>query len=65
LSTSLSHLRGDSFCTFHPDNKIIVVHWNLDVSAVIQGLVKDRRVSTGLMVDPRTKALVLNGKPII
>jgi NET1-associated nuclear protein 1 (U3 small nucleolar RNA-associated protein 17) len=35
------------------------------VSAVIQGLVKDRRVSTGLMVDPRTKALVLNGKPII
>ena len=23
----------------------------------------DRSVSTGLMVDPRTKALVLNGKP--
>nr|AAS66209.1 LRRG00118 [Rattus norvegicus] len=43
--------------------KITVIHRNLDASAVIQGLVKDRSISTGLMVDPRTKALVLNGKP--
>uniref|UniRef100_A0A8C6HH91 WD repeat domain 75 n=1 Tax=Mus spicilegus TaxID=10103 RepID=A0A8C6HH91_MUSSI len=43
--------------------EITVIHRNLDASAVIQGLVKDRSISTGLMVDPRTKALVLNGKP--
>uniref|UniRef100_A0A667GVS3 WD repeat domain 75 n=1 Tax=Lynx canadensis TaxID=61383 RepID=A0A667GVS3_LYNCA len=43
--------------------EIIVIHRNLEASAVIQGLVKDSNIFTGLMVDPRTKALVLNGKP--
>ncbi|XP_005373379.1 PREDICTED: WD repeat-containing protein 75 [Chinchilla lanigera] len=54
---------GDLFCTSHADNKIMVIHRNLDTSAVIQGLVKDRSILTGLMIDPKTKALVLNGKP--
>ncbi|XP_021012921.1 WD repeat-containing protein 75 [Mus caroli] len=67
LGSSIEHISvspaGDLFCTSHSDNKITVIHRNLDASAVIQGLVKDRSVSTGLMVDPRTKALVLNGKP--
>ncbi|XP_055472786.1 WD repeat-containing protein 75 [Psammomys obesus] len=67
LGSTIEHISispaGDLFCTCHSDNKIIVIHRNLDVSAVIQGLVKDRTVSTGLMVDPKTKALVLNGKP--
>nr|XP_021517142.1 WD repeat-containing protein 75 [Meriones unguiculatus] len=67
LGSTIEHISispaGDLFCTSHSDNKIIVIHRNLDVSAVIQGLVKDRTVSTGLMVDPKTKALVLNGKP--
>lgn len=67
LGSSIEHISvspaGDLFCTSHSDNKITVIHRNLDASAVIQGLVKDRSISTGLMVDPRTKALVLNGKP--
>ncbi|KAM7316244.1 hypothetical protein ACRRTK_024924 [Alexandromys fortis] len=44
-------------------SEITVIQRNLDACAVIQGLVKDRSISTGLMVDPKTKALVLNGKP--
>lgn len=67
LGSTIEHISvspaGDLFCTSHSDNKITVIHRNLDASAVIQGLVKDKSVSTGLMVDPRTKALVLNGKP--
>lgn len=67
LGSAIEHISvspaGDLFCTSHSDNKITVIHRNLDASAVIQGLVKDRSISTGLMVDPRTKALVLNGKP--
>ncbi|XP_074158988.1 WD repeat-containing protein 75 [Sminthopsis crassicaudata] len=54
---------GDLFCTCHSDNKIMIIHRNLEVSAIIQGLVKDSVVNTGLMIDPRTKALVMNGKP--
>nr|XP_004660322.1 WD repeat-containing protein 75 [Jaculus jaculus] len=67
LGSTIEHISvspaGDLFCTSHSDNKIMVIHRNLETSAVIQGLVKDRSISTGLMVDPRTKALVLNGKP--
>ncbi|KAM6174734.1 WD repeat-containing protein 75 [Erethizon dorsatum] len=67
LGATIEHISvspaGDLFCTSHSDNKIMVIHRNLDTSAVIQGLVKDRCILTGLMIDPRTKALVLNGKP--
>ncbi|XP_041524337.1 WD repeat-containing protein 75-like [Microtus oregoni] len=67
LGSTIEHISvspaGDFFCTSHSDNKITVIQRNLDPCAVIQGLVKDRSISTGLMVDPKTKALVLNGKP--
>ncbi|XP_038645114.1 WD repeat-containing protein 75 [Scyliorhinus canicula] len=54
---------GVLHCTSHSDNKITIVQSNLDVSAVIQGLVQGQEIITGLMLDPRSKALVLNGKP--
>uniref|UniRef100_A0A8C5CXS4 WD repeat domain 75 n=1 Tax=Gadus morhua TaxID=8049 RepID=A0A8C5CXS4_GADMO len=54
---------GSLFCTSHTDNKITVIKNCTKVSAVIQGLVHGDGVKTALMVDPRTKALVLNGKP--
>ncbi|XP_003406221.1 WD repeat-containing protein 75 isoform X1 [Loxodonta africana] len=67
LGATIEHISvspaGDLFCTSHSDNKIVVIHRNLEASAVIQGLVKDRNIFTGLMIDPRTRALVLNGKP--
>uniref|UniRef100_A0AC11E2E0 WD repeat domain 75 n=1 Tax=Ovis aries TaxID=9940 RepID=A0AC11E2E0_SHEEP len=67
LGATIEHISvspaGDLFCTSHSDNKITIIHRNLEASAVIQGLVKDRSIFTGLMIDPRTKALVLNGKP--
>nr|XP_028562458.1 WD repeat-containing protein 75-like [Podarcis muralis] len=53
---------GAFLCTSHADNKIIIIHSNLKVSTVIQGI-EQSDVKAGLMVDPRTKALVLNGKP--
>ncbi|XP_053128663.1 WD repeat-containing protein 75 isoform X2 [Hemicordylus capensis] len=67
LGSTIEHIStspdGTFLCTSHTDNKITIIHSNLRVSAVIQGLVKGGLVNTGLMVDPRTKALVLNGKP--
>ncbi|KAJ3591859.1 hypothetical protein NHX12_006990 [Muraenolepis orangiensis] len=54
---------GSLFCTSHTDNKITVIQNGSMVSAIIQGLVHEDSVKTALMVDPRTKALVLNGKP--
>ncbi|XP_048834341.1 WD repeat-containing protein 75 [Brienomyrus brachyistius] len=54
---------GALYCTSHKDNKVIVIQSNLKVSAIIQGLVKGDAVRTELLIDPRTKALVLNGKP--
>ncbi|XP_066136544.1 WD repeat-containing protein 75 [Saccopteryx bilineata] len=67
LGATIEHISvspaGNLFCTSHSDNKIIVIHRNLEATAVIQGLVKDSSILTGLMIDPRTKALVLNGKP--
>ncbi|XP_030065454.1 WD repeat-containing protein 75 [Microcaecilia unicolor] len=54
---------GALYSTSHIDNKITIIKVNLTVSAVIQGLVKGNDIKTGLLVDPQTKALVLNGKP--
>ncbi|XP_039584677.1 WD repeat-containing protein 75 isoform X1 [Passer montanus] len=50
-------------CTLHTDNRITIINSNLRFSRSIQGLIKSRDVKTGLVVDPRTKALVLNGEP--
>ncbi|XP_059558517.1 WD repeat-containing protein 75 [Myotis daubentonii] len=67
LGATIEHISvspaGDLLCTSHSDNKITIIHRNLEASAVIQGLVRDSSILTGLMIDPRTKALVLNGKP--
>ncbi|XP_066491485.1 WD repeat-containing protein 75 [Tiliqua scincoides] len=67
LGSTIQHISvspdGTLFCTSHSDNKITVIHSDLKVSAVIQGLIKGSKVRTGLMIDPRSKALVLNGKP--
>ncbi|NWI99625.1 WDR75 protein, partial [Crypturellus undulatus] len=54
---------GTSYCTSHTDNRITIISSNLRFSRSIQGLIKARAVKTGLVVDPRTKALVLNGEP--
>ncbi|KAH0621575.1 hypothetical protein JD844_023033 [Phrynosoma platyrhinos] len=67
LGSTIQHIAvspdGTFLCTSHSDNKIVIIHSNLKVSGMIQGLIKGSEVKTGLMVDPRTKALVLNGKP--
>ncbi|KAJ8351527.1 hypothetical protein SKAU_G00230030 [Synaphobranchus kaupii] len=67
LGSAIEHISvspdGSLFCTSHRDNKITVINSNLKVSAVIQGLVKGEDVRTDLIIDPRTKSLVLNGKP--
>ncbi|XP_068184819.1 WD repeat-containing protein 75 [Antennarius striatus] len=67
LGAAITHVAvspdGSLFCTSHSDNKITIIQSCVKVSAIIQGLVKGNSVRTGLMVDPRTKALVLNGKP--
>uniref|UniRef100_A0A9J8D8J1 WD repeat domain 75 n=1 Tax=Cyprinus carpio carpio TaxID=630221 RepID=A0A9J8D8J1_CYPCA len=66
LGGSILHVSASSdgqlFCTSHSDNKITVIESSFKVCGVIQGLVKDA-VLTDLMIDPRSKALVLNGKP--
>ncbi|KAM4608467.1 WD repeat-containing protein 75 isoform 2-T2 [Polymixia lowei] len=67
LGSAITHVTvspdGALYCTSHADNKITIIQNCVKVSAVIQGLVKGESVRTGLMVDPRSKALVLNGKP--
>ncbi|KAM9851318.1 WD repeat-containing protein 75 [Aulostomus maculatus] len=67
LGAAITHIAvspdGSLFCTSHADNKITIIRSCVEVSAVIQGLVKGDRVRTDLVVDPRSKALVLNGKP--
>uniref|UniRef100_A0A672FX99 WD repeat-containing protein 75 second beta-propeller domain-containing protein n=1 Tax=Salarias fasciatus TaxID=181472 RepID=A0A672FX99_SALFA len=66
LGGAITHITvspdGALFFTSHSDNKITIIQSCVKVSAVIQGLVKGD-VRTELMVDPRSKALVLNGKP--
>ncbi|XP_047670571.1 WD repeat-containing protein 75 [Tachysurus fulvidraco] len=54
---------GQTYSTSHSDNKITIIHCSFKVSAVIQGLVHGDAIHTELMIDPRSKALVLNGKP--
>uniref|UniRef100_A0AAQ5XQX3 C2H2-type domain-containing protein n=1 Tax=Amphiprion ocellaris TaxID=80972 RepID=A0AAQ5XQX3_AMPOC len=67
LGAAITHIAvspdGALFCTSHSDNKITIIQSCVKVSAVIQGLVKGESVQTDLIVDPRSKALVLNGKP--
>ncbi|KAM6945905.1 WD repeat-containing protein 75 [Aplochiton taeniatus] len=67
LGGAITHITvspdGSLFCTSHSDNKITVIQSCVKVSAVIQGLVKSDSARVDLMIDPRSKALVLNGKP--
>uniref|UniRef100_A0A665W7B0 C2H2-type domain-containing protein n=1 Tax=Echeneis naucrates TaxID=173247 RepID=A0A665W7B0_ECHNA len=67
LGAAITHIvvspDGALFCTSHSDNKITIIQSCVKVSAIIQGLVKGESLSTDLMVDPRSKAMVLNGKP--
>ncbi|KAF7655813.1 hypothetical protein LDENG_00049450 [Lucifuga dentata] len=67
LGAAITHIAvspdGTLFCTSHADNKITIIQSCVKVSAVIQGLVKGESVRTDMMIDPRSKALVLNGKP--
>ncbi|XP_014894795.1 WD repeat-containing protein 75 [Poecilia latipinna] len=67
LGAAITHIAvspdGALFCTSHSDNKIVLIQSCVKVSSIIQGLVKGEAVQTDLMVDPRSKALVLNGKP--
>uniref|UniRef100_A0A8C9SPG4 WD repeat domain 75 n=1 Tax=Scleropages formosus TaxID=113540 RepID=A0A8C9SPG4_SCLFO len=64
LGSAIEHISvspdGSLYCTSHKDNKIVVMKSSRDISAIIQGLVKG---VTDLLIDPRTKALVCNGKP--
>ncbi|XP_075687390.1 WD repeat-containing protein 75 [Rhinoderma darwinii] len=67
LGAAIEHIAtspdGSLLCTSHNDNKISIIDTSLKVTGIIQGLVKGNDVKTGLILDPRTKALVLNGKP--
>lgn len=67
LGAAITHIAvspdGSLFATSHTDNKITIIYSYVKVSAVIQGLVKGDRIRTDLIIDPRSKALVLNGKP--
>ncbi|KAG5283123.1 hypothetical protein AALO_G00038600 [Alosa alosa] len=54
---------GTLYCTCHSDNKITLIQSSIKVCGIIQGLVKGDAVRTDLLIDPRSKALVLNGKP--
>ncbi|XP_036441207.1 WD repeat-containing protein 75 [Colossoma macropomum] len=66
LGGAISHIcvspDGQMYSTSHSDNKINIIHCSLKLSAVIQGLVKGN-IWTDLMIDPRTRALVMNGRP--
>ncbi|KAM4626716.1 WD repeat-containing protein 75 [Discoglossus pictus] len=67
LGAAIEHIStspdGTLLCTAHVDNKISIINISLKVTGIIQGLVKGDEVRTGLTIDPRSKALVLNGKP--
>uniref|UniRef100_A0A8B9K532 WD repeat domain 75 n=1 Tax=Astyanax mexicanus TaxID=7994 RepID=A0A8B9K532_ASTMX len=66
LGGAISHIAvssdGQMYCTSHSDNKINIIHCSFKLSAVIQGLVKGN-IWTDLVIDSRTKALVMNGRP--
>ncbi|KAM5151533.1 WD repeat-containing protein 75 [Mantella aurantiaca] len=67
LGAAIEHIStspdGALHCTSHTDNKITIIDASLKATGIIQGLVKGTNVKTGLIFDPRSKALVLNGKP--
>ncbi|XP_043927041.1 WD repeat-containing protein 75 [Protopterus annectens] len=67
LGAAIEHISvspdGELYCTSHSDNKIMIIQSSLKVTASIQGLMSGENLWTGLVIDPRTKALVLNGKP--
>ncbi|XP_073489264.1 WD repeat-containing protein 75 isoform X1 [Aquarana catesbeiana] len=67
LGAAIEHIStspdGSLHCTSHEDNKITIIDVGLKATGIIQGLVKATDVKTGLIFDPRSKALVLNGKP--
>ncbi|KAF7709148.1 WD repeat-containing protein 75 [Silurus meridionalis] len=67
LGGAISHISvsadGQTYSTSHSNNKITIIHCSFKVSAVIQGLIHGETVRTGLMIDPRSSALVLSGKP--
>lgn len=67
LGAAITHIAvspdGALFCTSHTDNKVTIIQSCVKVSAVIQGLVKGESVRTDMMMDPRSKSMVLNGKP--
>ncbi|XP_040213066.1 WD repeat-containing protein 75 [Rana temporaria] len=67
LGAAIEHIStspdGSLHCTSHKDNKITIIDVGLKATGIIQGLVKATDVKTGLICDPRSKALVLNGKP--
>ncbi|NXX43852.1 WDR75 protein, partial [Tricholaema leucomelas] len=67
LGSPIEHISmsadGSQCCTLHTDNRITIISSNLRFSKSIQGLIKSANIKTGLVVDPRTKALVLNGEP--
>ncbi|XP_054236967.1 WD repeat-containing protein 75 [Indicator indicator] len=67
LGSPIEHISmaadGSQCCTLHTDNRITLIDSNLRFSKSIQGLIKSPNIKTGLVVDPRTKALVLNGEP--
>ncbi|XP_012697769.2 WD repeat-containing protein 75 [Clupea harengus] len=67
LGGAITHISvsrdGALYCTCHSDNKITLIQSSIKVCGNIQGLVKGDAVRTDLLVDPRSKALVLNGKP--
>ncbi|XP_063070042.1 WD repeat-containing protein 75 [Engraulis encrasicolus] len=67
LGGAITHISvspdGTLYTTCHSDNKITLIHSSIKVCGIIQGLVKGDSVRTDLLIDPRTRALVLNGKP--
>ncbi|KAL2081378.1 hypothetical protein ACEWY4_023231 [Coilia grayii] len=67
LGGAITHISvspdGTLYSTCHSDNKITLIQSSIKVCGIIQGLVKGDGVRTDLLIDPRTKALVLNGKP--
>ncbi|XP_005996584.1 WD repeat-containing protein 75 isoform X2 [Latimeria chalumnae] len=74
LWRSFNHKKEYTYASFHwhhdavndlifSTEEIVIIRSNLSVSAIIQGLVKGEAIQTDLLIDPRSKALVLNGKP--
>ncbi|XP_051786405.1 LOW QUALITY PROTEIN: WD repeat-containing protein 75 [Erpetoichthys calabaricus] len=53
---------GSLLCTSHSDNKLTIIHSSLKVASVIQGLIRGGTVRAGLNFDPRSRALVMNGR---